>query len=570
MSLKRTPPSGPGSLWIGGRVSTAIPHNTPAPAPAPAEAVIWLDATRDVILAARVVPAAEADAVFVVLLLQAVRGRRDVLPERVRVASERDAVRVRGVLPAAAIEVGPTPELVRIEPVISGARGSNEEYDASCLHGGALEPAEMARYFEHMATLWQVAPWRSFSDRQGLELDVPAMDIRGACVAVLGGAGQIFGAVVFESFADFQQFHANADLLSTAPGSERPPLGAASLGLIFHRGADLPDEMRLEVARHGWRVVNADAYPLLVPLDPDAQLLAATPRDLRLGCVVSVALASLVRQHARRLRDGGADDCLTCVSLECPERVEAVLWSPHSRVRPDVQGRRPRSRVGSGREHAQADQWLVAFHESDNVRRRAQAWRGTAVYMISMLHDFRLDVLRVRLEGLRVWQLSEFVLDFVPRDVLADADMVRDTPEVIDAYLQWLGEAGHEDALKMARMRTLARRWRRTFARKALDPEAFSPAKTFALSAQAAGVDLEDFAAVAAHHERFERVSELALGFIQPRNVPRAVRVHPVATKSKPGKPRRRFVFEREPLPGPELTCPCGSGRAFGRCCMPE
>ena len=147
--------------------------------------------------------------------------------------------------------------------------------------------------------------------------------------------------------------------------------------------------------------------------------------------------------------------------------------------------------------------------------------------MISMFHDFRLDLMRVGLEGLRVGHLAEFLLDFVPRDVLADADMVRDTPEVIDAYLEWLAEAGHESSWTMARMRTLVARWRREFTRKALDPEAFSPAKTFLLSAQAAGVDLEDFAAVAAYQERLEHASEIALRCIPPRTTPRATSPRP-------------------------------------------
>jgi hypothetical protein len=140
------------------------------------------------------------------------------------------------------------------------------------------------------------------------------------------------------------------------------------------------------------------------------------------------------------------------------------------------------------------------------------------------------------LEGLKAGHLCEFLLDYVPRDVLADPDMVRDTPEVVDAYLEWLGQAGHEPALTMARLRTLARRWRREFLRKAVRPSAFSPGKTFLLSAQAAGVDLEDFAAVGAHYDRLERASQLALECIQPR----AARPHAPASRAPIPRPPAR------------------------------
>ena len=59
---------------------------------------------------------------------------------------------------------------------------------------------------------------------------------------------------------------------------------------------------------------------------------------------------------------------------------------------------------------------------------------------------------------------------------------------------------------------------RKRFIRRALDPLAFSPGTTFFVAALRAGVDLEDFAAVAAYHEDYARRCDMALEFMAEAN----------------------------------------------------
>jgi hypothetical protein len=208
--------------------------------------------------------------------------------------------------------------------------------------------------------------------------------------------------------------------------------------------------------------------------------------------------------------------------------------------------RRPLA-TGSAEEHQMADRRLEAFHASALVSRHTEAGRGDAVYMIDMLHGFKLDYLDGRLRGLRALHLAEFLMDYVPRDVLADAGMVRHTPEVLDAYLAWLGESGLEPGPAMTRLRAVVRQLRARFIRKALDPMAFSPGKRFLLSAKRRGLDLEDFVAMAAFHEEHARGMDAALEFLAETSAPRSpyrTRTTLRTTSSAPARTRRKNTPE--------------------------
>lgn len=507
MTLRLPARPGPGSLWIGGR--TPATSTSGGPTLHRDEAVLWLDATRDAILAARVVTHKQADVTLADLLLQAVRQRGGATPAFVRVASEHDASLVRRVLPGVAIEVGPTPEVARCARSLTGDPDSDDVDAPGYLEGGTLAPAEMERFFEFMAALWRAAPWRFFNETQVLELDVPALGVSGACVAVQGASGGMPAVGLFGSFEDFEQSYS---LYGRLPEDRDgcADLGISSLGLTFSRGADLPGGMRLEVTRQGWAVAGPDAFPQLVPVGPDARFRPVTERDLRLGCAAAAVLAAFVRQHPRHLRVYKADERLHSISLQDPWRMEATIRYPHPHAPVDAGAWRHFTDTGRDRSRREADRWLDAFLESPPARRHTDTWRGNAAYMISSFQGFRLNGLDGRLRGLRAWHVTEFLLIDVPGNVLADAVMVRQTPEIFDAYLEWLGEMGHEPAPLTARIRSLVGRTREAFAQKALDPASFSPGKTFLLSAQAEGVDLDDLAAVVAYGERYDRRSQEA------------------------------------------------------------
>jgi hypothetical protein len=509
MLLEHTFRTSPGTLWIGGRAPVA--NTTGGPSIVRGAAVLWLDAASDEILAARVVHPFEADDVFADLLGRAIWNRGGVTPERVRVASESHAVQVRARLPGAVIVVGETPEIPRVACRLTEDADPPDEIEPGYLQGGAFPAEAMARFFELMAALYRTAPSRFFSDRHVLELEVREMDVWGACVSVMGAPGRFGGVGVFESIEDFETLQASLGPPTPWPRAGTGVVRVASLGLLYRRAAELPEEMRLEAGAHGWVVADADAYPMLVSIGSDGHRRPATERDLQLGCALAAALAELVREHEEVLRSGSGDEFSVITQLEGPDPVEARLWFPHPDSQAEAPGRYHRPGPGAERAHWQADQMLAEFRDSACVLHHGYAWRANAVFILSMFHGFRLDRVDARLVGMRASHLAEFLLDHVPREVLANEEVVRHTPEVFDAYLGWLARSRFEPRSRMKRMRALVRCLRDEFTRRALDPSSFSPGKTFLVSAEAAGLDLDDFEAVGEYCKRYERESDRAL-----------------------------------------------------------
>ena len=567
MTPKRSSHSGPGTMWIGGRALTTLTIDEPEAFRA--EAVLWLDATNDKILAGDIVKPPAPASVLADLLRKAIQDRPGATPARVRVARESDAALVREVLPDTEVEVGPTPEIERIARLMSREIGPRASVKPGYLESGRFAAADMAVYFEHMAALWQAAPWRFFDDTQVLELDVPSLGVFKACVSVLGASRQSFGAVVFDSFEDFEQFYSLAGPPPGA-GDKSWDLGVSSLGLTYSRGAELPANMRFEVAQNSWVVASADAYPLLMPVDPDAHLRPATERDLQLGCAVAAALVALVREHGRSLRSGIGDELTTSIELQASEPLAATIRFPHSHAPDDTRDEPLPPEAEIERARQQGVRRLEAFLESETAGTRTQEWREIAELMLMTFHDFKLDHLDGRLEGVRAWQVTVFLLEYLPRSVMARSDEVELTPDVLDAYFEWLGANGHEPELVMARVRARVERLREGFKAKALDPASFGPAKAFAMSAVAAGVDMNDPAALTAHQATFNRELDQARPTVLRRSRPRALKAGQVIANKKLEKPRRWFALEGEPMPAPAAACPCGSGRAFRRCCMPR
>ncbi|MEQ8279049.1 MAG: hypothetical protein RMA76_32925 [Deltaproteobacteria bacterium] len=227
-------------------------------------------------------------------------------PSQVRVASRPLAAMLREAFPDVRVVRAPTPEL---DAVFAGmfehmTAQTAEEVEASYLDGG-LEAELIERFFEVSAALYRTKPWTVARDEDcPFLLGVDALGIEDAFVTVLGGQGEAYGLLIFESADDFDAF---ADAASgVMAGGEPGPL-PPYMALNFERGADMPKSLREEIARHGWGVAGAKAYPWLAVTDEGGSPVPPTDADVTLAMAAARAVTDAMKDPAalRVAWDGG-------------------------------------------------------------------------------------------------------------------------------------------------------------------------------------------------------------------------------------------------------------------------
>jgi hypothetical protein len=147
----------------------------------------------------------------------------------------------------------------------------------------------------------RVAPWKHVSDSQVIRVDIPALDVHGACLSIIGGLGETLGFLLFPSLAAFDRFYATA----TRKKQPRGPidLGTTILSLNFERGAELPASMRREVAEHGWPVAASNAYPRVEHRDRDGLQRPVSERDIQIAAATATSLTAFFAKHGELLED---------------------------------------------------------------------------------------------------------------------------------------------------------------------------------------------------------------------------------------------------------------------------
>ncbi len=285
--------------WVGGCIS--VPAYVLEDEPQRPDLVLWLELPSGLVVGTHLgAPPLSPDDVAATLAqaLERPLAPEASRPERLRVGDDALATAIRGRIGAAIpVTVAPTPELQFLAEDLArsfGARGAGE--GVTWLESGRVPATVVERLFRAAAALWREAPWKVADDAHVLGVDVPALGVEGACLSIIGGLGEHFGFVLFESLEAFEAFVASAPPDGTTP--TRPPdLRGYTLSLDFARRRELPPGMRREIEAHGWPVAGPRAYPVVFRPDPDAVARPLGERDVRLAAACAEALASFTRRH---------------------------------------------------------------------------------------------------------------------------------------------------------------------------------------------------------------------------------------------------------------------------------
>ncbi|MFH1278122.1 MAG: SEC-C metal-binding domain-containing protein [Candidatus Eisenbacteria bacterium] len=290
-----------GSEWVGGRF--AAPFFVTEGGPYRPEIVLWLELPEGFIVGVSLGDPKAPEVPFAETLRQAMNAPaagRPRRPRRVRVENEELAAELREAFPEIPVTTAPTPELAEVmEDFARFGPGAGEE-KASYFEGGRVSPEAVQDLFRAGRALHALAPWKSAEDHQVLRVDIPALDVHGWCLSIIGALGESRGVLLFPSLQAYEAF----GHMGESPLPEEGPfdIGSSVLSLTFERGADLPEGMRREAARHGWKVAGPDAYPTVERRERDGFPRPLTERDVRIAASCATSLSAFLMKHGSIFR----------------------------------------------------------------------------------------------------------------------------------------------------------------------------------------------------------------------------------------------------------------------------
>ena len=283
----------PRNEWVGGFI--------PFPWEAadylnPPRVAIWLELPEGLVVGTEV-ESTESDALVNALraaLTEPLAGppRR---PDALRVADDRmaDAVRfaLAGEIP---VVTGATPEIDDLEERLRNDLEELGDHAPSHFDGG-VSAESFERLFRTTSELFTAEPWSIVDDVEVLQVDIPSLDVKGACVSICGASSDIKGLMVLPSYDEFDRhYEAALDF------DERRPNAGMFVEMIlvgFHPEADVPPSMLAEVREHGWPLAGTDVYPLVSCLDEEGSPREATERDIAVISATAHAIAEIFNRH---------------------------------------------------------------------------------------------------------------------------------------------------------------------------------------------------------------------------------------------------------------------------------
>jgi len=291
--------------WIGGRITApffvegGIEEGRDPFRP---EMVLWIEEPSGLVVGQQVSAPEDAAGALGRALLEAMRApligpaRR---PDAIRIANAEEAVALRAAVgDAIPVTIAPTPELDALLNQMLESMGADAPAP-SYLDDGRIAPEAVAKLFSSAEILYRAAPWKVASDDQVLRLDIPSLDVEGACLSIIGSLDENLGLIIFPSAEGYDAFLRAEEDFASGESDGPLDLGTDWLSLSFDRGADLPASMRREVAKHGWPVADAGAYPVVMRFERDGITRPPTELEFEIATACATSLCVFFAEHRR-------------------------------------------------------------------------------------------------------------------------------------------------------------------------------------------------------------------------------------------------------------------------------
>jgi hypothetical protein len=219
-----------------------------------------------------------------------------------------------------------------------------------------------------------------------------------------------------------------------------------------------------------------------------------------------------------------------------------------------------------------ANALIEEFHDSKFLADAGQA-REDYCFDIQSVLDYAWRYEGAEAKDLTKSVLHEVLLDVLPRKVTAPRDYFERLAPAVMLFLEFLEAKGVLG--DTARMRQAVDKWRDEIVRRGMDPRNWGPAKSFAMTAMAAGVDLGNEKAMQRFMLKYNAsmMERHHAGGAGGLNLGLADRL--LAVDGYQGQHEQGYYDEPVVAPivndaakvGRNDPCPCGSGKKFKKCC---
>ncbi len=316
--------------------------------------VLWVELPAGIVVSFDIRPPGDMEGWFAETLRNAMNkpaAGKPRRPARVRVADASLAAELRAAYRDIEIIVGPTPEAGAAFESLTAAMGAKP-----MAYAEELPPELVGKLFRAAEMLYRLAPWK-FGPDDVIRVDIPAMGIDGACLAVIGQGGEEHGILLFPSLEAYDTFCERGAMLEA--GGEPEDIGTPILSLTFETKAAVPRAMLRAIKEHGWPVAGPKAYPLAERRGPSGAVLPLNEDDARLLTAVASAVCAFFVRHRDALSGDRpesvsesftGDDDLT-VRLTCPFEDFELFEADEPARKAPAPGRNDPCHCGSGRKY---------------------------------------------------------------------------------------------------------------------------------------------------------------------------------------------------------------------------
>jgi hypothetical protein len=347
-------------------------------------------------------------------------------PSRIRVADSQTARELRDAATGIPIIVASVPELDDTFDQFVEALGEAAP-ENSYLGDGEVPPRLVAELFKAASLLFRTAPWRRMSDQQILRVDIPSLGIDGACLSVIGAAGESYGLLLFSSVVDYHTFSRQA-----AGVGDRLALRSLS----FSPRDELAPSLVREVEEHHWPVAGPKAYPVVICVTADLNPIPVGDTDVRTMTMVTRAFLAFFARHREIFETDDPEPVRESSAGE--DGVEVTLTAPYVALDEDAFKRPPVMRevgrndpcpCGSGKKYKKC------HLDADVAPRRETA----AIESVHEL-DFRL-----------VRQLARFAASRIGPDWLG-TDPDEEEEDALELILPWATWTAETNGTRVANL----------------------------------------------------------------------------------------------------------------------